>query len=239
MSPLVAAPVRGYPDWQRIDNYDTGVLWPVNVVGSGAIQLSPILDVSRFARSCIQVGVGVNSVTLVAQWYADDAGVTVVGERDIVLAAGMPTFQLALVNMGPFVRLAYEPFGGNATNITSAMFASNREFVSEMVPRQSLLINIQGAALAANSNIAAVVVDNYAGPATLFASTTQQFEVAVETFTEGGTWDFTTSVNIQPIGSYNTVVVLPCGSNRAHIYNTSAAAMTYDLSLVASNTGAS
>lgn len=237
MCPLVAAPNRGYNDWQRVNNYDTGILWSIAPVNQPGNEISPVIDVSRYARSCIQASLSGAGVVLVVQWFADSAGTVVIGERDIVLASGWPTAQLALVNMGPFVKFAVEPFGGGNISGNVNMFASNRDFPSEMVPRQDLLIDAQQLTLPASGNVHLIPVDYYAGPALLLISCTVTFSVGVYAVSQGNTLDQIFATN-NLVASTNTWEVnVPCQSFEVILFNATAGSGTYDAALTASHTG--
>lgn len=145
MSPLIGAPNRGYADWQRIGNYDSGVEWSATYTNTGVTEVSPVIDMSRYAYLGGKVGCTLNTVLVTFLWYADAAATVLVGGRQFVLSAGIANpAQLRIPNLGPFVQVTLAPIGGANYTFNAEVIGTNRVHPCEMIPSQSTLLVVSG-----------------------------------------------------------------------------------------------
>lgn len=240
MSPLVAAPNRGYPDWQRIDNYDSGVLFSLNVLNVTAAQLSPIIDVSRYARLGSFMSVSGDNCQILMQWYMDAAGTVQVGERVFQVAGALfPSHQSFFINLGPFVRVAITPMSSAATNINWVVFGTNRDSVSEVTPRANNLVNVQNLNIGAGANVIIRPSDYASGAALMWVIVTQVFTVLFLALSGSSTFDPTLQISNAAANS-NVVqpLALPLGAWALQVVNNGGVAATCDATVVQSNSGA-
>jgi hypothetical protein len=165
MSPLVASPNRGYADWQRVNNYDTDLVWNDVSPGNNATRTSPVIDCSRFAYCAGQIGPTVGQVTAVFVWYTDGTLATAVGSRAIIMdnhVTGGWVFRIP--NVGPFVQIRVQAIGGAAFTCTSHVFLSNRYSPTEFIVSNSYLFDLQAIFIAAATNQTQWNASAFAGP---------------------------------------------------------------------------
>lgn len=241
MCPLVVAPNRGYADYQRVDNYDTGVLWNNPGVLSNATVVSPVLDVSRFGYLGGTVAVAAGTQANVAvSWFAD-AGITVVlGQRTFALQnTGAAPAQIRFPNLGPYCRFTVTSATGAAFNFTATIIATNRLHPLEMIPTASSLFAASGKALAIGGTDTYFPASYCAGPVQLWIDTGG---VSVELTILGALSNANSYVlwrNQSQTTLTTDIVIVPLGVWFAQVFNNAGAAVTYSIAATSSLTGAS
>jgi hypothetical protein len=238
--PLVSAPNRGYADYQRVGNYDTEDIWSAQITNQAVEQISPILDVSRFAYLGLYANIGGSpgNAFIVLEWYMDAAASNLVGTRVLSLATQISTYQSRIVNLGPFLIINVAPMGGNLTGFFQA-FASNRVYPLELVPVNPVLIDQQHIAIAANGTATLYPSDYFAGPMQVaFNAPSANSFAQVAYLSAGNTWDVTYSTPLIAAGVWSVAnTVAPVGAWRVFIVNGTSAAFYY-LIVTPSVTGA-
>lgn len=143
MSPLIGAPNRGYADYQRLENFDSGVLLRVATPIQNSQYTSAVLDMSRYAylgglMSCGTGGIGLVVIT----WWADAAATILLGERAFTMNNQMGNAaQLRLPNLGPFVIIQCNAIGAGTYQFNATVIGTNRVHPLEMIPLTSLLLD--------------------------------------------------------------------------------------------------
>lgn len=178
MSPLIAAPARGYADYQRIENYDTGVIVNLAAAGSTGVVISGIVDVSRFEYLAGLVTMNVGFCTITATWFADAAGSIVMGTSQFVVSSTiLRPMQLRLPNLGPFVQVQMGAIAGGNYTGTVQLIGTNRYNALPAVPVDQMVMNTPNTAVAPSNTATFNPSDYYAGPATAWISTTGAFSL--------------------------------------------------------------
>lgn len=240
MSPLVSAPQRGYQDWQRVENWDTGSLWSLAVTNVTANQVSPILDVSRSAYLGGTVSESLSQSRLVLQWFLDAAGTIPVASRSFTLSSTVSQqAQMRVPNLGPFVQLTTVSLTGAAYSPTVQVFGTNRFHPLEFIPGLPVVLSIVTGALAASATNTYVPSDYYAGPVSLNTSCANALTVSLQSLNFAAVWD--------PVAVWNTAaganaqqnVIAPPGAWRVQVTNQAASATTVNVHATTSATGSS
>lgn len=240
MSPLVAAPNRGYADWQRIDNYDTGVLIALAPGSTNATIRSAIEDVSRYETICGQIQLTAGVCELVFLWFADPAGTILLGERVMYLTSSIPDpMQIHIDNLGPFVQVITIALGGGNYTQTTTLIASNRSIPIEVVPENTVIVDAQNIPNAAGNTFIQYPLDYWAGPMRIFCIQSQAGACAVQVLNAGGAWDNLDQILLAALTPTATNTIAPLGAWRLSIINTSGANGSFFLSCIPSYSGAS
>lgn len=240
MSPLVQPPARGYSDWQRVSNYDTGLLYNAQEINNAVSFTSPIEDVSRYAATGLFVNMVAGNAIITLSWFLDAGGTEQAGFRTFVTSSLMNNgLQARILNLGPFVTISGTPFGGNYSIFLDA-WGTNRQYPLEVVPSHPAILDVQGQNIGANSNAFVYPNDYYAGPVAFMVEMGTASSVFQTQFLTGtNTWDI---IDIhEPATNAFTpyTVVVPPGAWRVEVFNQAAAATTFYLTGIASMTGAS
>lgn len=165
MSPLISAPNRGYADWQRVANMDTGALVSINRGATRASDDSGVLDVSRFEYLGGQDHCLTTPVLVTMFWFADAAGLVTMGSRQFTLhqLVANPA-QYRLPNLGPFVEIQWASISGDNFAHQATLIATNRFHPLEFIPIEPLLIDASAVAIGGAANATVFTSDFYAGP---------------------------------------------------------------------------
>lgn len=241
MSPLVSAPNRGYTDYQRETNWDTGILWNLNVANTVVTQNSGMQNVSRYAYLGGFLNCTLNSCLLQAQWWADSTFTTLLGSRVFTLN-GIVTIigQCRIPNLGPFVSLRVSAFGGTQFSASLQFFATNRVYPLEFIPQDSLLLSLQGAVMPAGlTNFYPAYY--YDGPAQVWVDPAAAgTNLTLQRLNSSGVWDDVIQVEgLAANKSTPLTWVFPQGAWRMVTNNTSGADSTIFLTVTPTMTGAS
>jgi len=168
MSPIQVTPNRGYADWQRISNFDSGILYSVTTPGNNAAGTSPTLDVSRYAFLGGQMGSILNVSQCNFQWFSDAATSITVGQQAMVFHPNvLNSARLRLVNMGPFLKTTLQPAGGGNYQMAASLFGTNRDSPLPLLPQFGLVLSSVSVGIGAGANVNVYPTDYYAGPVTV------------------------------------------------------------------------
>lgn len=240
--PLVSSPNTGYPDGQRIENYDSGLLAEMaNIAGPGPY-VSTLINMQHYAACAGNLACTVNPCACTLAWYDDIATDIQAGLRTMALS---PLIQpgnggMLLPNLGPFLQITFTNIGGLNFTGEAIIFGSNRVSPIPFIPTNSALIDQQNAAIAANSTATLYPTDYYAGPAQVSIFLSQGGGAAIDILNTNGNWDViggpsAIAANVWSISQ----IVVPPGAWRLQVANLSANAGTYYAVVVPTLTGAS
>lgn len=239
MSPLVSAPNRGYADWQRLSNMDTGVLFNQVVAAQNAPPFSPIIDVSRYEFLGGQAFMSNGQANVRLQWYADAAGAVTMGQRSFQLTSQIPAAaQLRLPNLGPFVQWVWSAPGVSTFSGTVNLIATNRYHPLEFVPTSPVLFQLSGGAAPVNNTIY-MPNDYYAGPVSYWYNPAYSTGfLQLQWLDNQGNWQNIYS-SVQTAANTETpgIAVTPPGAWRIVTFNGSGVASTHYIGVVQSQTG--
>ena len=241
MSPLVSAPNRGYADYQRVGNYDTGTLWTVDTGPGQTLVTSPVLDVSRFAYLSGHLTCNTNQCSCAVLWWADAAATISIGARVFRLSDQIGgTALIRLPNLGPYCNFQFTQAGAPTFAIRTYVIATNRVHPLEFIPGNPVLIDQQTAAIGASSTSTVYPSDYYAGPVSVwYLPAYASGDVNIQVLTSGGTWDYIARLANSAAGSFLTTMIAPPGAWRVIVSNNTAGASTYTLGVTPPTTGAS
>ena len=240
MSPLVSTPNRGYSDYQRIDNYDTGVIIDESIPVQTAPVLSSVADVSRYASLAGLATASVGLMSMEFDYYSDSALSDLVSTRKIQLVDQIqPGAQLHFLNLGPFLQVKFSSTAGANYSGGALLFATNRIHPLDIIPQLSELIDIQNAGIGAGTIATTYPNAYYAGPAAVGAYCTVAGAIlTLRTLSPLGTWDIFDQLPPLPANTWQRfTTVLPPSAWRAEFNNPGAAA-NYYTTVVPSTTGA-
>lgn len=240
MSPLASPPQRGYPDWGRVVDWDSPLLFSINRAATQNSDTSGFQDVSRFETVALN-GFCNPAAAVAVRWALDPAGVVSVGDRLFVLSPGIIGAAAArLTNLGPFVRMSWAGIGGaNFANVAK-MFASNRGYPLEWMPNNALLRSDVNVAVGAAGSVQVFPSDYYAGPVSaIVESAGGNTAFLAQAFTPTGT-AISISPTVTPAAGVVAALdfVAPAGAWWILVFNPGAAT-TYTITAVPSMTGSS
>lgn len=241
MSPLVNAPNRGYADWQRVDNYDSGQLYSdPGTSGAGSIATS-VLDVSRYGYIAGYDFAAAGSFEAGFFWYIDAAATVGVGLRQFMLDSNITDdAQYRLPNMGPFLKVAWSTIGAGPWTHRAELFGTNRVHPLELIPRSPVLIDQQAIAIAAGATATFYPSGYYSGPAQWWVETgTQVGSLRFQYLTTAGTWDILNELpSVAATSDGSGIAVVPSGAWRAQLTNEGAVSASFYLTVTPTMTGA-
>lgn len=189
MCPLVSAPARGYSDYQRLENFDTGILENFVTPGNNASFSSPVIDVSRFAYFCGEIREQSTQSAWAFNYFLDSLGSVFIGGYNFTCAqAGAQAGQLHIPNLGPFVQILVQAIGGVNFQASGSLFASNRVTLTQLIPPLPQLVIVNNFNMpAGNTNFFPNAM--YAGPARLMmVSPVASTIIALEYLDTGGNY---------------------------------------------------
>ena len=235
---ISAPPARGYPDWQRIQNYDTGILYNlVPGLTSGSFT-SPIIDVSRFEYMGGYLFELSSQCSVGLRWFIDRAGAIAVGAITLVLSANVTNgAQIRFPNLGPFLQVTVVPLAGLQYDPDVAIFATNRFHPLEFIPVNPVLVDQQNFPVAGNATAVFYPSDYYAGPVSTWCLFGQTGQLTFEYLTAGNNWDDFYQVILTANAEVTPQVVTPPGAWRCVLVNQSAVATGVYLAVVPPMTG--
>lgn len=240
MSPLAPSGARGYADYQRLDNWDSGVLWN-EATGIVNTQInSPVLDVSRYAYLTGYAICGQNGLTVQIQWTMDAAQQVLAGSRSFTLTQPISgPMQFRIPNLGPFAQLLLTPFGGAAYSLNVNAGATNRVHPLEFIPANPAILDGQGVALPASGTVITYPTDYYAGPLSIDFTPGVAAWLTLDVLTSAGAWHRMYLMSGAAGSETVFTWVTPPGAWRMNVINQGAAASTFGLRAVPSMTGSS
>ena len=236
MSPIVAQPNRGYADWQRIANYDTPAL--LNVTNVSTPYAPSAQDVSRFSHVGFFIGQQAVPQFITFEWFLDPALTQQCGQQFFVMdpAINAP-MQGHYPNLGPFLSVTANCIP-NPGHFTGLFWASNRDVGYPITPKNPVIVDQQNAAIGIDTTVNVYPSDYYAGPAQVWFSpiyATGSLEFQYETVS--GAWDYFQTFAFLAQGPINYPIDLPPGAWRVVVFNSTASAVTYFLTVTPSQTG--
>ena len=238
--PLLASPNRGYADWQRVENWDTGLLINQTIPSGSNFYQSSVLDVSRSAYLSGYIGVTPGDATIGFTWYDDLAGDNTLGYRQYNMSSSINNVaQLRIPNMSPFCQVTASKLGAFNYGASLLIWGTNRYHPLELIPREPVLLAHAGIALAASGTNRYYPSDYYAGPVQVNAFCGQSYQLFMEWLSDTDTW---TSINniTGGTGTIQTVTMLaPPGAWRVGITNQTATATTESIRITPTYTGSS
>lgn len=240
MCPLISAPNRGYADYQRVGNYDSGILWSVDTGSINVGISSPLLDVGRYAYLGGTIAGLLNQSQVSIFWYADAAATIQVGERFIQLHGQiLQPAQIRLPNLGPFVRINCNITGGANQDVQANVFGTNRVHPLEFIPVNPLVIDQQNVAIAAGVTANLYPFDYYAGPCRLWMLVSQTSQWQLQALSSAGVWElFDQQQGFAAFANVEQTLITPPGAWRLAVQNTSGTAGNYWAVVTPSTTGA-
>lgn len=239
--PLAQPPIRGYPDYQRVENWDSDVVWNPGQATGGAPVDSGYIDVSRFACLLFNPVVTVGQVVVSIVWSNDDAGNLQLGSLQWCMdaAIGSSGAYRHTLNQGPFARIFVVPISASAT-VDPIALVDNRTGVLDFTPFAPTLIDEQNSPLGANQTATLYPTGLYAGPVhTWFEPAWASGILTLDTLATDGTYHVASVIDIPGAGDQSYVQLTPVGAWRMRVENGTGAASSYYLSVVPSITGAS
>lgn len=203
--PLMSAPSRGYTDWQRVENWDSGVLFSNNGAAAITGDGTGLLDVSRYAYLSGFDEVTGGNVQATYAWFADAAGLVGCGGRTIMFEGqNSRQAQYRLPNLGPYVQIGWQLATGASFNHTCVIMATNRAHPLEMIPGNSLLIY--------ESNFNLPAGDTFLYPGTMYTGPVQIWTHAL-----GASVILVLQMMLSN-GTYDAMIQLP-GANGEQVFN--------------------
>ncbi|MGH9071243.1 MAG: hypothetical protein ACRDX8_08810 [Acidimicrobiales bacterium] len=235
------APPIGYPDWQRVTNWDGPALLSTTAK-EVSNYLSPIMDVSRYANLKLGLIDRQEEHTLTylvtLYWYAQGNGEShQLGEQAFVLNPdtsyqGQSDINVTIPNRGPWVQLKIsEAQGRGPMNIEIYLGTDNRVGLPPTAPRQPSL-------LAYSKNILSGATAhtwptyNWTGSAVLSIArggAAKAFTIQIEAYDAGlKEWVHTWVASLEPGEFYQYTVPCPYGSWRLGFTNATTATVNVE-----------
>jgi hypothetical protein len=223
---------RGYPDYQRVENWDgPEALTNFGVLNTGKVE-SAIVECSRYGYLTGCVGVGVNQVVLNVEYFYDEAGANFIGIRQLILdPQTLNTGQVNLPNLGPFIKVIVKP-----TSETTKwegfirLFLSNRLSPTELrLPVPLLAEGTQ--AFGSAGSVIVPLAGYFSGPARalVYAGGASTAFLDIEAATFIGTWVLVD----RTVATSGTLVVstavLPSTAVRINVQSSGANTVKYAL----------
>lgn len=162
----------GYPDGQRVVNWDSPVLYSGSVNNLTTYAQSGALDVSRYGYvgGYMQCSVGYCLVTL--EWFLDQAMTIIVGQREFTLDQHIANIcQPKVPHMGPWLQVTFQAIGNAPFTADWSIFATNRASQLEFVPVTPLLIDTFSSNVPIGGNYVLYPGSYYAGPVAVWMQT--------------------------------------------------------------------
>jgi len=157
-------------------------------------------------------------------WTSDEEGRNIVGVQGFSLASLIPSMaQLALPNHGPNLYLTVEPFGGKPAPLGCTLFCKD---VPRALPGDTILVDVHGRPLAAQTVETTYPADYYSGFARVYLSAPP--DVAVTLYGADLTYQWWPLDSSGP-GSFTTI--LPMGAWMAVVSNPTKRDIEYTLSV--------
>lgn len=228
----------GYPDGQRVVNWDSPLQWDSQGANVAGNVVSPIFDCSRYGYTAGFLYCGLNQIEVDFTWYADRGGTVTLGSRTFYIDQYQPNGgQLRIPNLGPYVQVALLPIQAGGMNYHAQIFQTNRTHPLEFVPTVPYLIDVQAQALGANANALAYPSDLFSGPmAVWFNIANASGTLFLQALNASGTYD-DFSQTVVTVKSTLLDLVAPPGSWRFYVLNGAAAATNFYLTAQPSLSG--
>lgn len=168
MSPLAPAGTLGYPDWQRIQNWDSPVLLDKQNYTQNTAFSSPPMDVTNYGYVGVLANCLLNSFQLFMQWYLDSAATIGTATREFVLNQSVGNFmQVHTPNHGPWLVVSSIPIGGANYTADLRAVGTNRQSLLELIPSHPSLLEVATGVTANGATVSTWLGDYYSGPAVI------------------------------------------------------------------------
>lgn len=215
----------GYPDYQRVVNWDSP---PADQFIAGAVATTTefaVKESARYATLAGTIGTTVKAVSMLLQWWNTKTKERKVGSRLLILSAEVTEpMQFRFVHLGPWytIKLARLGIAGSAiVNMTT--FQSNRIYPLEIVPQINPVVNFTHA-FAGAGTFSEENITYCSGPARLFVNVegATLVEWQLEVMNTGEFWTPLDhgSVAAKSIGVFS--VLVPYGAYRIKLKTTAA-----------------
>ena len=233
-------PLRGYDDWQRTVNYDSGALY-----NNAAISTPPIvtvlgLNMSRYACVGGEISCATGAMNVALLWSVDSLQTEPVATRNFVLIPNNNLIaQINIPNLGPFLRARFISITGGVSTGSALLIGTNRELPYQMIPNDVVLIPDTTTNVPANGSVAVYPNDYYAGPVRLDVNPAAAGAYQIQYLNTANVWTnmfiYTPAVGAETVIQSQT----PMGAWRVLIQNLTAGAANFILNMAYSPTGAS
>lgn len=238
MTPLVAAPNQGYPDWQRIVNWDSPTLWAVPNSPQVTGFQSPVLNVSRYGYLGGRLGLDAGTAYCTILWFSDAAGTLEVGQYTITLAQAVTNLaQFRIPNLGPYCQLQFTSLLAPNFTPRGLILATNRPHPLPLVPLNAWLIQTINQALGASLTATLAPSDYYAGPADVWFFGSQLDSVTFYSLSYAGNYQQFEFMATSTNANSSKQIMLPGGAWEVIVANANGLAGTFSLTVVPSLTG--
>lgn len=132
---------RGYPDFQRVENWDGTEIIPAKSfpVKEAEVIGTELIDVSRFTAVALTAECSEGEVLVQAEWWATVAEEGLLGLKQWRMGAACGRFgYFRISNLGPFFRLRIKGIAAKSNFIWESI-TTNRQPIQEAVPKQEVL----------------------------------------------------------------------------------------------------
>lgn len=238
--PLVPSPGTGYPDGQRLDNYDSGPLWNLGSVVDSTVKQSPVMNMQHFAAAGGYIISAAGICTCTMTWYADALLANIMSSKTFQLDHNVPaTFGGMLIpNLGPFLQVTCSPIAGGAFGINALVIGSNRDSPIPWIPQNPVLIDQQSGSTPASGATQVYPSDYYAGPVWVQYATGADTFVQLQYLNSAGVYDLQAEQRPATPFLFSGVMVTPSGAWRVNVVNNTGAGITWNLIVTPTLTGA-
>jgi hypothetical protein len=133
----------GYPDYQRVENYDGPPFLSKHAVKLAALTVEEFtkLDVSRYTATALTAEITKGLLQIYITWWANEAETVLLGQKEyLVTATAGEVGVLRITNLGPFMRIQFKAIKEEAVATVSAS-STNRQPTQEAIPSSSVLLN--------------------------------------------------------------------------------------------------
>lgn len=237
--PIVQPPARGYPDWQRISNWDSPILWNYGYLHNNTQFFGPIMDVSTFGYlgGTIQEAFAQSNWTAI--WYEDPLAAVQLGAITFQLSTLMQLpMQLRIPNLGPFCQVNGNGVGGAFYTVQTRVMATNRVHPSQIISQNPVLIDQQVALIGAAASVAVYPAGYYSGPMRIWFQPTQIGQVYLQYLNAAGNWDYVDGTAQLAANSDSELTwMAPIGAWRIVVTNAAAVPASYYLAVTPSTSG--
>jgi hypothetical protein len=240
MSPVLGAGGVGYDDYQRIQNYDSAILYSFTAPPSNSTLDSAVIPVLRWSYLEGILTPNTNASQLTFTWTSDAAGFDTIGVRKFNISPLITNpMQFRLSNLGPYVQIEQAPIAGLNWGCSGAMFGGNRQSLLETIPQQPVALSVQNATVNAGTTSFFYPTDYYAGPATLwFVTGYATGGIALQWLDTSNVWEFAWQVLSGGTNFQNTALItIPLGAWRFAVQNTTGGNGNFYMGVAQSNTG--
>lgn len=136
---------RGYPDYQRVENYDGEQILKERELKTfkGVVTGIGPFDVSRYAAIKVRAECITGAGILKLSYGTEEGGAAFIGKKEIVMTSTTgATAVLEIQNLGPELTVEWEALTEPGT-VKVTVVPTNRNIVQMAVPSQDVLLHIQ------------------------------------------------------------------------------------------------